>query len=249
MKPHFGQLYSKGICLMIRNVRSGDSLCRRLDETSIFGIRQTCMMLASLVCAVALSALSGDRLLLVETLSCADWTQLANDYMSMGQDRAVAGLIERSNRVRETGETINFNTRTCLMARLIFEPKGKEPLRAPMLGGLPLPRHSMPLSDWPQYPFVKVGDMPFLLSESYILGGAAEACKDYLAYCMKNGKFRTQLYSVPTTDEAKVALKKLFSEDRWKNIKWNYTSANESYEIHPGMVMEYLSKQTAPGDF
>lgn len=190
----------------------------------------------------------GDRLLLVETLNCQDWAQLANSYIAMGEEKAVEGLVERSRRPG-SGLPIDCNVRTTLMARLLFVPNGKAPLRTPMLGALTLPYRSMPNQDWPLYPFVKQNEVVFLLSEAYALGGRAESCQEYIEYCQKNGHFRTQPYKVPSFDEAKKALKSLYASGPWKNLQWSFASPSESYQISPSFVTGYLTKQTVPGDY
>jgi hypothetical protein len=206
-------------------------------------------MLASLLCAFAVSIPAGDRLLMVETLNCQDWAQLANQYIAYGRERAVAELTERSKRSQGPGAIINPNVRTCLMARLIFEPKGKAPLREPRLGALNLPYMSMPVTNWPLIPFVQRNGVVFLLSESYRMAGKAETCESYLAYCVQTGRFRSAPYKVPTLDQAKETLRELLKTAQWNDLRWTHTSPSVSYSMTPEPVANYLAKQTKPTDF
>lgn len=188
-------------------------------------------------------SMAGDRLLLVDTLACQDWASLANSYIAMGEEKAMAGLIERSKRTQNGGDRINFNTRTCLMARLLFEPKGSEPLRGPRIGAFMLPNQSMPLKDWPTYPFVIQDGVAFLMSESLAGTGIPESCTQYITYLQKEGRFRTKEYLVPSKEQAEAALTALYSTPRWHKVEWSYKGRAGSYSLTPSVVTDYLTKQ------
>lgn len=174
--------------------------------------------------------------------TCAEWAGEANKVMAVGRGRAETYLMAEALKPRENGA--DRNTRTCMMLRLVFDPRDPlKPLRPPMLGGLPLPSKSMPLSDWPDFPMVDVGGVPFLLSESYMLGGQAEPASDYYQYCLKNGRFRTLPHKVATKEEANQALANLYASDRWKKIQWKYESPAETYSYSPRFVTDMLKLQ------
>ena len=174
--------------------------------------------------------------------TCAEWASEANKVMAVGRQRAEQYL--NAEAVKPSEGFMEKNTRSCMMIRLIFDPRDPlKPLRAPMLGGLPLPVETMPLADWPDYPMVDVGGVPFLLSESYMLGGQAEPASDYFKYCVKNGRFRSTPYKIANKDEANQALRNLYSSDRWKNIKWKFESPGRTYSYDARFVTDFLKMQ------
>lgn len=200
-----------------------------------------------MVAAFALLAFQRPELNLVHLYAskvptCAEWASEANKVMAVGRQRAEQYLVGEAGKPRT--DSWDRNIRSCMMMRLIFDPRDPlKPLRAPMLGALPLPMESMPLADWPDYPMVDVGGVPFLLSENYMLGGLAEVASDYFKYCVKNGRFRSTPYKIANKEEANQALRNLYSSDRWKNIKWKFESPGRTYSYDARFVTDFLKIQ------
>ena len=176
-------------------------------------------------------------------LTSAQFARVANSLISVGEAKAAKFLIDESQSKSDLYAGTR-NIRACHMARLLFRSKGDQPLRAPMLGGTDLPRYSMPITDWPDLPFVQQNGFYFELTESYLLaGGPGESCAGYIAYCQKEGKFRSDTLKVPSVSEAKKAYDDLLSSPRWKNIRWSYSSPSESYQMTPGFILDRLKFQ------
>lgn len=189
------------------------------------------MLATALLAALTMSSPVGDRLLAIDTPTCRDWAEMANEYIAMGEEKASAALIERSQRPKVEGQRVNYNTRTALIARLIFEPKDKT-LRRP---GIPIP---FPIKEGTKLPFMEQDGVFFLMPEKSSEGSMVgpEPTVFYVHYLRENAQFRKQPYKVPTWDQAKAALQKLYNSPEGKNAKWD------------DAAKEHLAKQVVPGD-
>jgi hypothetical protein len=132
-----------------------------------------------------------------QSFNCATLAEAVNHFVAIGEEAAAKELealsMERQdphhNKILEPGG-INYDERIRWVCRILFQPRGDEPLRQPYYGGLKLPWLSMPLKSWPLYPVAASGSSYFILSEGYSLGCVAEPASDYIAYCRKFGRFR-----------------------------------------------------------
>jgi hypothetical protein len=110
--------------------------------------------------------------------------------------------------------------RLAWICRILFEPKGTEPLREPGFGLLFPPLDTMPSAEWPHLPLVRSGQTYFVLSTAYGLGERAEPLVKYLSFCRSTGVFRKKLVPIPNRQQALEDYGRLISSDRWTAIKW-----------------------------
>ena len=174
-------------------------------------------------------------------LSAGAFAQAVNHFVSLGESASIQEL-------KSLCEVSGF--RTAFLCRVLYE--GKEgPIRPPGFGGLELPVHTMPYTNWPIYPVAHSGSSYFVLGEDYMLGGIAEEPEDYVDYCHSNGVFRTTPIPVPTRDQAIKDAIALRESQAWKAIQWTDASGlhpdrrNEmwSYEIPEESVWDYILEQ------
>jgi hypothetical protein len=194
----------------------------------------------SVIACLVRQAQVPDVLFAPQKLSCRDWTEVANYYIDLGEDKAVDSLVQ---------ETISHpknkvNTRVCLICRILFQPKGKHPLRPPALGDLSLPRMTMPLSSWPEFPLVQQDGVWFVLDENYKQEGVPERAGLYIDYCRKNGRFRIEKLAVPTAQQAVDAVKSLQASKRWMAIRWSDSDLHTSYTYDRTWTADLLRSQT-----
>src|SRR5262249_40890802 len=100
--------------------------------------------------------------------TCATLAEVVNHYVALGEDAAVKelkALVPKGFSGFKRG--FSMDERIGWVCRILFEPKGTEPLRPPGLGGLSLP--PMPLKEWPFYPVARSGETYCVLSEGYML--------------------------------------------------------------------------------
>jgi hypothetical protein len=175
-----------------------------------------------------------------ESFSCKDTADAVNYYVDLGEAEAIR---EMRATVDDAEPHARPSLRICHLCRVLFEPKGKEPLRSAALGGLDLPRNTMPINTWPRFPVAESGSTFFLLNESYELGGRAERPSAYLDYCVANGVFRRNRVAVPTRDGALQDLNQLRRSDAWKAIRWKDSGVNWSYTLSEAWTLGYLKAQ------
>ena len=132
--------------------------------------------------------------------SSRDLIDAANVFIAMKADRAVQELRKS---FAMSDNYSDHNLRLSLLCRVLFVPKGKEPLRGARLGSSGLPRETMPSSDWPNFPVVQAGKSFFVLSEVLEGTGIPEQLTDYLEYCLEEGVFRTELLPIPSKVESR----------------------------------------------
>jgi hypothetical protein len=176
-------------------------------------------MFATLIATAAIlqSGVAEDPVLRKDRdLNCAEWAKTANHYLRLGQEKAVAELLDRSG-PKPTKFAIRPN-HACHILRLLFDPKKGETLRQPLLGGLPggLPAGPTPSERWPEFPFAVHAGVIFMFGEDYVLAGVAETPEGYVKYLQERGEFRTRFYSVPTGKEASRALDLFVRTARWR---------------------------------
>jgi hypothetical protein len=170
------------------------------------------------------------RLLREKSFTCATLAEAANHYIALGEDVGTKELeAHASDWSGDHRGGFSRNERLGWVCRIVFRPRGKEPLRCPHYGALSLPYHTMPLSKWPLYPVACSGSTYFVLDEGYMLGGEPEDPKDYLDYCRTEGKFRTERVPMPTRRQALKDVERLRQSAAWKAIKWTDSGEGFSY--------------------
>lgn len=179
-----------------------------------------------------------------QAFTCATLAEAANHFIDLGEAAAVKELeaLAPDHNWNIVGG-IHWAERVGWVCRILFTPKGKEPLRAPRYGGHTLPDSTMPLASWPLYPVAASGTSYFVLSEGYSLGGRPEDPKAYLAYCRTKGTFRTQRVPVPTRAQALKDVEQLRQSKAWKAIKWSDRGPNFSYTLPESGTWDLLRGQ------
>ena len=61
-----------------------------------------------------------------------------------------------------------------------------------------------------------INGIPFLITRGYSLGGKAESSLQYLEYCIANGQWTNNNYSLIKNEELKPALKTLMNSKKWQ---------------------------------
>jgi len=148
-----------------------------------------------------------------------------NHFVAIGEDASVKelqGIIssDEANTNWIFSKGFSVDERVGWVCRILFEPKGHSPLRAPKYGRLSMPEKYMPISKWPLYPLALSGSTYFVLSENYTADNTPEESGHYLAYCEKNGVFRKTPILLPTKEQAMqdaIAFRQCKS---WQAIKW-----------------------------
>jgi hypothetical protein len=170
--------------------------------------------------------------------------EAANHYIALGE---AAGIKELESHMLDWGVDhragFSNNERLGWVCRIVFQPRGENPLRAPRYGGLSLPWNSVPLTRWPLYPVACSGSTYFVLSEGYTLAGDPEDPKDYLHYCRTQGRFRTERLPVPTRGEALKDLESLGQSAAWKAIKWTDSGQGFYYMLSEEGVWAFMLRQ------
>jgi hypothetical protein len=149
--------------------------------------------------------------------------QYANILIQAGEKRACAALLKAvENRRGDDGERELVSMQACHLCRLLFtSTNSSKPLRRPKLGslqGVPAESISRDPPEWPDLPFVIVDGIPLSLTDGYAGSGVPELAERYLGYCRANGRFRTNLFAIPTTITASNALVSVFASPAWKSL-------------------------------
>ncbi len=177
-----------------------------------------------------------------------DLSQAANYFISMGEEKAFEKLsslasfngAERRWALAAASPKVtsfSLNSRLSWMCRILYEPRGAEPLRPPRFGALSLP--AMPLEKWPLYPLVLSGDTYFVLGDGYNLAGLAESLTAYMDYCRTVGVFRKKTLPLPDRKQALRDCALLTTSENWKALKWT----DASYSIPEEDVTNRIKSQ------
>ncbi len=187
------------------------------------------------------------RLFLQREFSAADLAQAVNFFVALGEENAVSELTKLApnydSRFGEFNRSFNRTERVGWVCRILFVPKGKDPIRPPMYGGLMLPFETMPYTSWPLYPIAASGKTFFVLSEGYRLAGEPEEPTRYLAHCRAEGVFRKQPVPVPTQAEAQRDALTLRQSPVWKTIKWKDSGQGFSYTMSEELAWKFIQAQ------
>ena len=164
-----------------------------------------------------------------------------NHFVALGKSAGLAELRGLASIRNSAGDVDGFE-RSGYVCRILFLPKGSEPLREPAFGALDnLPYKTMPEKDWPSFPLASSGSCYFVLSDRYTLGGLREDPLHYIDDCEQNGTYRTTKVPVPSRAEALKDAKGLRNSPAWKAAKWP-----EVWEENTWMAIQRQAELTPP---
>jgi hypothetical protein len=183
------------------------------------------LLLYSFLMTLGLCHAELPKLFCEKPFSPATLAEAVNRYVAIGEDAAIkelqqASLQESSQTEFFAGKGYSVNERIGWVCRILYEPRGHSPLRAPKFGVLALPEKTMPAENWPLYPVALSGSTYIVLKQGYTASGTPEELKHYLAYCKNNGVFRKTPVPVPTKEQAEQDVATLRQSASWKAIKW-----------------------------
>jgi hypothetical protein len=190
------------------------------------------------------------KLLTERAFTSASLAEAVNHYVAIGEPAAVKELeqcaAEDANPADRAGWFANrgfsVGERIGWICRILYEPQGRSPLRAPQFGILNIPEKTMPAGKWPLYPVALSGSTYLVLNESYTPDGKPEDVKHYLNYCRNNGVFRKNPVAVPTQDQAMKDAAALRQTAAWKAIKWQGDDGY-SYPMGEQFTWSFLKNQ------
>ena len=136
-------------------------------------LRHLALILISSVTTLGICHADAPKLFRERPFNAATLAIAVNHFVAVGQEAAIKELAELGT-AEPLRDGVYPAERVGWMCRVLFEPKGHEPLRPPMYGALQLPYKSMPLAKWPLFPVALSGSSYFVLSEGYLLKGEAE---------------------------------------------------------------------------
>ncbi|MCB8931991.1 MAG: hypothetical protein M9921_01925 [Fimbriimonadaceae bacterium] len=148
-------------------------------------------------------------------LTCADWANVANHYIAIGERKAVEELLDRTS--DKPSRFAISNAHAARLCRLLYMPHPGNELRGPRVYDSWLPDGSTALDRWPEFPFAEQDGVWFWVGSRSPAGttGTEEPVGDYVRYCEAHGVFRSQPLMVPSTAQAMKALEALLKSDRW----------------------------------
>lgn len=202
------------------------------------------LAVAFLLLVPACSSAETPRLFREQTFNAATLAEAVNYYVGLGEVKAFEELNTLS-----PSDVPDYNHEPCVaqrvgwVCRILWEPRGKTPLRQPMYGGQNLPWKSFSLAAWPLYPIVRSNSSYFVLSESLILTGHPESPKRYLLYCVKNGSFREHPVLVPSREQALKDAVALHISRSWKAIKWKDSGPSVRYTFSEPWIWKFIQEQ------
>jgi hypothetical protein len=151
--------------------------------------------------------------------------EAVNHYVAIGETATIMELQQLAAQEKSDADFFD-NHGFCLgerigwVCRILYEPQGHSPLRAPKFGILSIPERTMPLEKWPLYPVAVSGSTYVVLNQSYTPKGKPEDVTHYLAYCKDSGVFRKNPVAVPTQEQAMKDAAAIRQSEPWKAIKW-----------------------------
>jgi len=180
-------------------------------------------LLVLVLCAAPCRA-EAPELFREKPFTCVTLANAVNHFVALGEKEAVKELLSLpvgpfSTPISEV--YIDENERIGWVCRILFQPKGKAPLRNARFGCPQLHFESMPPERWPHFPIARSGSSFFVVSQGYVVGGRPESTKSYIDYCAKEGVFRKDRIPVPTRKQALEDLESLRKSEAWKKIKWS----------------------------
>jgi len=188
------------------------------------------------------------KLFTQKQFTAANIAEAVNRYVAIGETSAVKELQQVA--AQDTSENDNFlgkgfsvKERVAWVCRILYEPKGRTPLRAPRFGELALPEKSMPAEKWPLYPLALSGSTYVVLKQGYTPDGTPEEVTHYLAYCRNNGVFRKTPVDVPTREQAEKDIASFHSSAEWQAIEWQ-NKDGVSFPMGESLTWAFIKNQT-----
>ena len=190
--------------------------------------------------------------------SCATFAEAVNYFVNVGEDAAVKELNGLAlNGGQQFTNGFDVNARIGIICRVLFEPRGDNPIRPPYYGwldslgsmGLPPVFPSSSWANvskyWPFFPVARSGSTYFVLSEGYSFQGfGREEPDQYIAYCRGHFIFRKTLIKVPTRREALKDVATLRKSKSWRAIKWKDSGQGYSLDMgDDGYAWSFIQKQ------
>jgi hypothetical protein len=187
------------------------------------------------------------KLLTERAFTSASLAEAANHYIAIGEPATVkelekCALEDAAHEGWISNRGFSINERIGWVCRIIYEPTGHSPLRAPKFGILNIPEKSMPIEKWPLYPLALSGSTYLVLNQSYTPDGTPEDAKQYLDYCQKNGVFRKSAVVVPSQEQAMKDAAAIRETPEWKAIKWQ-GDGKFTYPMGEQFTWAFLQKQ------
>jgi hypothetical protein len=193
-----------------------------------------------------------------EAFTCASFAEAVNHLVGLGEKGAVKELSDLAvDGSKDYTNGFSMRARIGFICRVLFEPRGAEPVRPPAYGwldtlgsmGLPPAFPSSLWTNirryWPLYPVAHSGSTYFVLSEGYSFEGIGgpEKPKDYIAYCEQHGVLRKTLLDVPTRAEAMRDAAALRKSKAWKAIKWKDSGEGYSFDESEEYAWRFIQNQ------
>jgi len=187
------------------------------------------------------------KLFTQKSFTSANIAEAVNRYVAIGEASAVKELQQLAAQDPNANDNFlskgfNVKERAGWVCRILYEPNGHTPLRAPRFGELALPEKSMPAEKWPLYPVVLSGSTYFVLKQGYTADGTPEEMAHYLKYCKNNGLFRKTPVAVPTKEQAETDIATFRQSAPWQAIQWQ-TSDGFSYPMGESLTWAFINGQ------
>jgi hypothetical protein len=200
-------------------------------------------LLTLLFCTSLVSHADVPLLFRERSFSAANLAEAVNHFVALGEEPAARELSTLAPDHDPGRAGFSLPERVGWVCRILFQPKGDQPLRAPRYGAHSLPYLTMPLARWPLYPVAESGDSFFVLSEGYMLAGIPERPTRYLAYCRAEGIFRKQRIPVPGRHQAKKDVLALRQSPAWKAIEWKDRGPETTYTMNEEWTWRFIQAQ------
>jgi hypothetical protein len=199
---------------------------------------------------LALQTSDVPKLFLQDSFNARDLAQAMNYFVALGEERASQKLASLSHDrwadFRRSGRTgFSRNERIAWVCRILYQPKGNEPLRPPAFGGIASLPNAMPLAEWPLYPLALSGDTYFVLGRGYSLAGRPEFIGSYTFFCRKHGVFRKAPVAVPDKWQALKDFELLTNSKKWKALVWplDYDTTGRGVPVLENLALKFIKAQ------
>jgi hypothetical protein len=188
------------------------------------------------------------KLFTQKSFTSANLAEAVNRYVAIGEVSSLKELQQLA--VQDTSENDKFlgkgfsvKERVGWVCRILYEPKGHSPLRAPKFGELPLPEKSMTAENWPLYPLALSGSTYVVLKQGYTPSGTPEEMAHYLTYCKNNGVFRNTSVEIPTQEQAETDIANFRQSPQWQSIEWQ-SNDSRSFPMGESLTWAFIKGQT-----
>jgi hypothetical protein len=184
-----------------------------------------------------------------KSFTSASIAEAVNRYVAIGEAASAKEMEQLAAQENAEdggflGKGFSINERIGWVCRILYEPKGHSPLRAPKFGVLPLPQKTMPAEKWPLYPVAVSGSTYVILQQGYTPNGTPEEMAHYLAYCRKNGAFRTTPVEIPSKEQAEKDIANIRQSAQWQAIQWQNKDDSFSLPMGEELTWAFIKGQT-----